>query len=69
MGAVCSKRVRVSALGQCVLTAQSFIVGTGDLLVDVECSGFQCVLEAPRFLGYQVVFKESGCPRTVMANL
>lgn len=38
-------------------------MGTEDLLVEVECSGFQCALEDPRFLGYQVVFKESGCPR------
>lgn len=28
-------------------------------------SGFQCVLEDPRVLGYQVVFKESGCPRDI----
>lgn len=46
MGAVCSKGVRVSALGQCVLRAQSFIVGTGAFLVEVECSGFQCVLDS-----------------------
>lgn len=38
-------------------------MGTGALLVEMGCSGFQCVLEDPRFLGYQVVFKESGCPR------
>lgn len=39
--------------------------GAEDLLVEVECSGFQCVLEDPRFLGYQVVFKGSGCSSNV----
>lgn len=34
-------------------------------LIKVGCSEFQRVLEDPRVLGYQVVFKESGCPRDV----
>lgn len=67
MGTVCSQGVRVSSLDQCVLRVKNFMVR--HLLVEVECFGFQCVLEDSRVLGYQIVFKASGCPRDVRIYL
>lgn len=66
MSTVCSKGIRVPSLIQSILTFQNSMAGDRDnLLVEVECSRFQCVLENPRVLGYWVVFKGSGCPTDV----